>query len=94
MIGSVPLQEPGLALNVWPSTRLPSTDGAAPVFDGRIPLTRPVGELVTECDPATLVAVTTTSTVSPINPDTSFNVEPVAFEISVHDSPAALHDSH
>ena len=57
------------------------------MFDGRIPLIKPLGELVTECDPATLVAVTTTSTVSPINPDTSGSVEPVAFEISEHSLP-------
>ena len=61
---------------------------------GRMPAIVPLGELVAECDPATLVAVTTTLTVSPINPETSFSVEAEAFEISVHFSPAALHWSH
>ena len=64
------------------------------MFDGSRPSTMLVGELVADVEPPPLVAVTTTSTVSPIRPESSFSVGPVASEISVHDSPAALHASH
>ena len=82
-----------MALSVWPSTRLPRTSGALPA-DGSSPLITLVAALVSELEPATLVAVTTTFTVSPIRSVTSCNVEFVAFEISVHFLPAALHSNH
>ena len=93
MIGSVPDHEPLVALSVWPSTRLPSTSGALPA-DGSSPAITPVRALASELDPATLVAVTTTFTVSPIRPVTSCSVGLVAFESSVHFLPAALHSNH
>ena len=90
MIGSVPDHDPLVALSVWPSTRLPAIVGTS-LSEGSRPSITLVAALVSELEPATLVAVTTTFTVSPIRPETSFNVEAEAFEISVHFSPAALH---
>ena len=59
-----------MALSVWPSTRLPRTSRRFAVGGSR-PSTTPVAALVSELDPATLVAVTTTFTVSPISPEMS-----------------------
>ena len=93
MIGSLPDQVPLLALRICPSTRLPTISGAL-LLEGSSPAITLVGALVSELDPATLVAVTTTFTVFPIRPETSCKVEPVALEISAHFSPAALHSNH
>jgi hypothetical protein len=57
-------------------------------------LTKPVAGEVADTDPAAFDAVTTTLTVDPTAPDSSFNVEATASEMLLQLPPVELHDCH
>src|ERR1700685_1054005 len=91
-IGVVPVQLPLLTLSALPISSRPEIAGRA-VFRGAVPEIGELTGLVAVVEPATLLAFTTTSTLSPTYGTRRLSTDAVASEMFLQDSPGG-HSCH